>query len=87
VVDPTGAGDSFAGGALGFLDRIRDRSPTAIRQAMAVGTLTASFCVEGFGPGHFESVSAEALLGRLEDYCRMTDFGGWDAIDLLGKTA
>jgi sugar/nucleoside kinase (ribokinase family) len=49
VVDPTGAGDSFAGGFLGHLASERQLAPPVLKQAMLYGTVTASFCVEGFG--------------------------------------
>jgi len=65
VVDPTGAGDCFAGGTLGYLDLVRDTSPGAIRRALAVGTVTASFCVEGFGPRSLGAVRPVQVRDRL----------------------
>ena len=56
VVDPTGAGDSFAGGFMGYLASQSRCDPAAMRKAMVFGTVTASFCVEGF--------SVEALASR-----------------------
>jgi sugar/nucleoside kinase (ribokinase family) len=58
VVDPTGAGDSFAGGFMGYLAEHGDLEPGSLRRAMLFGTVTASFCVEGF------SVDALAGCGR-----------------------
>ena len=49
VVDPTGAGDSFAGGFMGYLAACDSLEPRTLRRAMLYGTVTASFCVEGFG--------------------------------------
>ena len=49
VVDPTGAGDSFAGGFMGYLAEHGAVDPGALRRAMLYGTVTASYCVEGFG--------------------------------------
>jgi sugar/nucleoside kinase (ribokinase family) len=49
VVDPTGAGDSFAGGFMGYLNEHGKVDAGALRRAMLYGTVTASFCVEGFG--------------------------------------
>jgi sugar/nucleoside kinase (ribokinase family) len=49
VVDPTGAGDSFAGGFMGYLASRGDMAPAALRRAMLYGTVAASFCVQGFG--------------------------------------
>ena len=50
VVDPTGAGDSFAGGFMGYIAASQSLEPRTLRRAMLYGTVTASFCVEGFGP-------------------------------------
>ncbi|MBI5364448.1 MAG: sugar kinase [Planctomycetes bacterium] len=55
VVDPTGAGDSFAGGFMGYLAAQSRHDPAALRKAMLYGTITASFCVQAFG--------VEALTG------------------------
>lgn len=71
VQDPTGAGDSFAGGALGFLDVLQEFDTDAIRLAMAVGTVMGSLCVEGFGPRHLAGVTVADLQGRLEAYLDM----------------
>jgi len=48
VVDPTGAGDSFAGGFMGYLSSVSNFQPHTLRRAMVYGTVTASFCVQGF---------------------------------------
>jgi len=64
VVDPTGAGDAFAGGVMGWLAATGDLDLVGLRQAVAVGTVMASFAVEGFGPGALESVTEQALWGR-----------------------
>jgi cytidine kinase len=49
VIDPTGAGDSFAGGFMGYVAAADSIEPRTLRRAMVYGTATASFCVEGFG--------------------------------------
>ncbi len=55
VVDPTGAGDSFAGGMMGYLAaNDLDASPDAMKTALAYGTVTASFNVEGFSLERFQ---------------------------------
>ena len=69
VVDPTGAGDSFAGGFLGYLDSL-DATPGAddLRTAMAYGTVLASFNVEEFGTERvaaLERYEVDARLGEL----------------------
>lgn len=48
VVDPTGAGDCFAGGFMGYVAQAQNTDPTTLKRAMLYGTVTASFCVEGF---------------------------------------
>jgi sugar/nucleoside kinase (ribokinase family) len=48
VIDPTGAGDSFAGGFMGAIARAGDTDPHTLRKAMLYGTVTASYCVQGF---------------------------------------
>ena len=59
VIDPTGAGDCFAGGFMGSLVRDGEVTPANLRKAMLFGTVTASFCVQGF--------SVESLLPRTPD--------------------
>lgn len=49
VIDPTGAGDTFAGGFLGYIARENSIEPKTLRKAMLYGTVAASYCVEGFG--------------------------------------
>jgi sugar/nucleoside kinase (ribokinase family) len=56
VVDPTGAGDSFAGGFMGYLASVNSVEPGHLRRAMLYGTVTASYCVEGFGVEGLEPV-------------------------------
>jgi sugar/nucleoside kinase (ribokinase family) len=81
VVDPTGAGDTFAGGFVGFLagrlDRIED--PDVLRNAMAYGTALASFNVERFGTEGLEQVAGDAVRERVQDLWR---FARFDLIDV-----
>jgi sugar/nucleoside kinase (ribokinase family) len=79
VRDPTGAGDSFAGGFLGYLDgqRAAGLSPfdfEALRQAMAYGSVLASFNVEDFGTERVSSLTMEEVAERLKDFKRITHF-------------
>jgi sugar/nucleoside kinase (ribokinase family) len=67
VVDPTGAGDSFAGGFMGFLANCGSLSLWNMKRAIAYGTVTASFTVEKFGLDGIASVSREELERRFED--------------------
>jgi sugar/nucleoside kinase (ribokinase family) len=64
VVDPTGAGDSFAGGFMGFLASQGNVEPGTLRRAMLHGTATASFCVEGFGVESLARASRAAVDAR-----------------------
>ena len=66
LVDPTGAGDSYAGGIAGFLSTKQEFGFNEIKEAMIFGTLTASFCVENFGVEGLRNVDYEKLLSRLK---------------------
>jgi sugar/nucleoside kinase (ribokinase family) len=76
VRDPTGAGDSFAGGFLGYLDMqdTDDPSPEALRRAMAYGTVLASFNVEEFGTERVAELTEEEISARYRDLRGMTHF-------------
>ncbi|MAF65626.1 MAG: sugar kinase [Planctomycetes bacterium] len=67
VVDPTGAGDSFAGGFMGFLALEGDHGPANLRRAMLHGTVTASFCVQGFGIAPLADAKEADLAARTDD--------------------
>lgn len=66
VVDPTGAGDSFAGGFLGYLDKVGRSGPREIRRASAEGTVMASFAIEDFGIDRFLSLKSREIEERLK---------------------
>lgn len=73
VVDPTGAGDSFVGGLMGYLASNRGRIDFNLRRAMVVGSVTASFCCEGFGLKKTDRVTRadiETRMRELERLCR-----------------
>jgi sugar/nucleoside kinase (ribokinase family) len=67
VIDPTGAGDSFAGGLMGYIASQDDTSPATLRKAMLHGTVTASFCVQGFSVESMTSVTREELDRRYDE--------------------
>jgi sugar/nucleoside kinase (ribokinase family) len=67
VVDPTGAGDSFAGGFLGYLAGTGKHDPRALRKAMLYGTVTASFCVERFGVEALASLDRTRIDERYDE--------------------
>jgi sugar/nucleoside kinase (ribokinase family) len=75
VVDPTGAGDTFAGGFVGHLAQVAvPFSEGALRQAMAYGTALASFNVEEFGTERLERLAVEEVHGRVAELREMTRF-------------
>jgi len=74
VVDPTGAGDSFAGGMMGYLAQQNNFDPRTLKSAMAYGILVASFNVEGFGLDRMKEISNGDILGRMEAYKKMLSF-------------
>ena len=74
VIDPTGAGDSFAGGIMGYLDSDDSPPPGRLRRAMAYGTVLASLTVEGFGLDRLKQTRREEIDERLEWYRTMLAF-------------
>jgi sugar/nucleoside kinase (ribokinase family) len=77
VRDPTGAGDSFAGGFFGYLDSCGDRFDEAeLRRAMGYGTVLASFNVEEFGTERVSRLTREEIDARFEELRAMTQFEG-----------
>ena len=76
VVDPTGAGDSFAGGFFGYLDGLgaSELSDEQLRLAMGYGTVLASFNIEEFGTERVARLSREEIDERLEQLRAMTSF-------------
>jgi sugar/nucleoside kinase (ribokinase family) len=76
VRDPTGAGDSFAGGFLGYLDGsdARDGDDRELRRAMAYGSVLASFNVEDFGTERVSRLTREEIDDRLGEFKRLTHF-------------
>jgi sugar/nucleoside kinase (ribokinase family) len=84
VIDPTGAGDSFAGGFVGFIASQIDGGVTmpVLRNAMAYGTAIASFNVERFGTEGVEAVDAKAVRARVDD---LYEFAHFEPIDVALK--
>jgi len=74
VFDPTGAGDSFAGGLLGYLAQSDDLSDANLRRAVIYGSAMASFAVEAFSVGRLKDVTEEALQTRVREFKAMTTF-------------
>jgi sugar/nucleoside kinase (ribokinase family) len=72
VVDPTGAGDSFAGGLMGYLATRSGPVERHLRQAMVLGTIVASFCCEGFGLTRTDRVKPAELARRVREFRALT---------------
>jgi sugar/nucleoside kinase (ribokinase family) len=78
VIDPTGAGDTFAGGFVGYIAAHpeEDLDERLLREAMAHATVLASFNVEEFGTERIERLSSGEIAARIKDLHAMTQFGG-----------
>ncbi|MBN9296727.1 MAG: bifunctional hydroxymethylpyrimidine kinase/phosphomethylpyrimidine kinase [Filimonas sp.] len=74
VFDPTGAGDTFAGGFMGHLAKTKDISFENMKTAIIVGSAMASFCVEKFGTERLKEISKEDIEGRLNDFVQLVNF-------------
>lgn len=74
VVDPTGAGDSFAGGLFGYLSESGDTSVAGFRKALAYGSVVASFTVENFSLERLRKLSREDIESRYQEFVELTHF-------------
>jgi len=74
VFDPTGAGDSFAGGFIGYLEKTNDISFENMKRAVIHGSAMASFCVEKFGTQKLEELSNEDVETRLKQFIDLVQF-------------
>jgi len=74
VKDPTGAGDTFAGGFLGYLDQAGEMTPQAMKRAIVNGCATASFTVEEFSVDRLRSLTAEDIAKRYQELQQCTQF-------------
>ncbi|QXP69015.1 bifunctional hydroxymethylpyrimidine kinase/phosphomethylpyrimidine kinase [Polaribacter sp. R2A056_3_33] len=74
VFDPTGAGDTFAGGFCGYLAKTEDISFNNMKNAIIYGSNLASFCVEKFGTERMEVLTAEEVKKRLQAFKDLTQF-------------
>jgi sugar/nucleoside kinase (ribokinase family) len=74
VVDPTGAGDSFVGGMMGYLATAGGSVAAHIRRAMIYGSVVASFCCEGFGLLRTTRITRPQIEGRVKELQRLTRF-------------
>jgi len=74
VIDPTGAGDSFAGGMMGYLAEQDDFEPKTLKEAMAYGIVVASYNVEDFSLDRMKTIERRDLELRLKQYRKMLSF-------------
>lgn len=74
VMDPTGAGDTFAGGFIGYLARTRDLSFENMKRAVVVGSAMASFTVEQFGTQRLEDIAESEIDHRMQLFVDLVDF-------------
>ncbi|MBN2169558.1 MAG: sugar kinase [Actinobacteria bacterium] len=74
VFDPTGAGDSFAGGFMGYLAKSGETGDSVIRQAVMYGTVMASYCVEQFSVERMSSLTWDDIRKRYEELRELTRF-------------
>jgi sugar/nucleoside kinase (ribokinase family) len=72
--DPTGAGDSFAGGFMGYLAGCRDKSDAALRRAMVYGSVLGSFAVEKFGLDRLRNLKRSEIHARARHFAKLTQF-------------
>jgi sugar/nucleoside kinase (ribokinase family) len=79
VFDPTGAGDTFAGGFIGHLAKTQDISFDNMKRAIIVGSAMASFCVEKFGPERLKEITKEEIDARIQQFVQLVNFD----IDLI----
>ena len=74
VFDPTGAGDTFAGGFIGHIAKTKDISYENMKTAIIVGSAMASFCVEKFGPDRLKEISKADIDDRLKEFVQLVNF-------------
>ena len=74
VFDPTGAGDTFAGGFMGHLARTKDLSFENMKRAVIYGSAMASFCVEEFGPRRLKTLTRDEIERRVRVFIELVDF-------------
>ena len=76
IVDPTGAGDTFAGGFMGYLANTGNLSDEGVRQAIVFGSVMASFTVEDFSLNRMKRLTYPEIEARYRDFKALTHFQG-----------
>lgn len=74
VFDPTGAGDTFAGGFIGHIARTKDISFENMKTAIIIGSAMASFCVEKFGPSRLQELKHDEIEERIDEFVELVNF-------------
>ena len=74
VFDPTGAGDTFAGGFMGHIAKTGDISFANMKTAIIMGSIMASFCVEKFGTQRLVELTREDIEARLDEFVQLVNF-------------
>jgi sugar/nucleoside kinase (ribokinase family) len=74
VFDPTGAGDTFAGGFIGHIAKTKDISFENMKTAIIVGSAMASFCVEKFGTARLQEISKTDIDERIKEFVQLVNF-------------
>ena len=74
IFDPTGAGDSFAGGFVGYMASVDSQEPDDLRRAIVYGSVMGSFAVESFSVDRFRSLDENEILRRIMEFKQMTAF-------------
>ena len=74
VFDPTGAGDTFAGGFIGYLAKVGTINFNNMKNALIYGSALASFCVEKFGTEKIKNLSEEEVTGRIREFVSLSSF-------------
>ena len=74
VKDPTGAGDTFAGGFMGYIAKTGDTSFENMKRAVVYGSAMASFCVEEFSLGKMKNLDEKQIQSRINEFVQLTNF-------------
>jgi len=77
IFDPTGAGDTFMGGLLGWIAYTDDLSPMNMRRAVTFGSVMASFCVEKFGPERLKNLTEDEIFQRYKAFQHLSEIPGY----------
>ena len=79
VVDPTGAGDTFASGFVGYIAATGDTSPAGYRRAAVLGSVMGSFCVQDFSSDRVRKITTQDIEDRFRAFTKLTSFAPLDA--------